>query len=68
MTYDQWKTTNPADDYLGPEPDDDDSRDEYQKPNEDRYEREMEEKLEVMEDRLERDDDPNAECEWESRF
>jgi hypothetical protein len=67
MTYDQWKATNPADNYLGPEPDDDDCRDEYQKPNEDRYEREMEEKLEAMEDRL-AEEDPNAECEWESRF
>ena len=23
MTYDNWKTTNPADEWLGPEPDDD---------------------------------------------
>jgi hypothetical protein len=45
MSYDEWKTTNPADQWLGPEPDDDDDRDEYHKSKEERYERAMERQL-----------------------
>jgi hypothetical protein len=67
MTYDEWKTTNPAHRWLGPDPDDD-GRDEYHKLAEERYEREMERQLEAREDRLEDQADPNAEVEWESRF
>ena len=68
MSYDQWKTTNPADEWLGPDDDYPDCPDEYQKLNEERYEREMERKLEALEDRENEDEQHPTECEWESRY
>jgi hypothetical protein len=56
-SYDQWKTTNPDDERLGPDPDDD--------------ERELERQLEALEDRETgaNEDDPHPpECAWESPY
>jgi hypothetical protein len=66
-SYDQWKMTNPDDERLGPDPDDDD-RDEYHKLAEERYERELERQLEALEDRLNEDDPHPPECAWESPY
>jgi hypothetical protein len=55
-SYDQWKTTNPDDERLGPEPEAD-------------PEAEMERQLEALEDRETgaNEDDPHPpECAWES--
>ncbi len=68
MSYDQWKTTNPADQWLGPDPEDDDCPDEYHKLAEERYEREMERQLEALEDRSSEEEQHPSECAWESPY
>jgi len=54
MTYDHWKTTNPDDEELGPEPVD--------------PEAEMEHQLDLIEDRENEEERHPAECAWESPY